>query len=245
MKQDEQAVVVFGATSGIGEALARRLCKEGHQVFITGRNEAAAKALSAELHMPYQIVEATSFEDVEAALSAANHHFGRITGVVNCCGSLFLKPAHRTSFEEWSDTIANNLTTSFAVVRAGGLHLSDANMVLVSTAATRIGLPNHEAIAAAKGGIEALTRTAAATYSKKKIRINCVAPGLTRTPLTKQLTENPQSLKASLSMHALGEIGEPEDVASAIHWFLHPAQTWVTGQVLGVDGGLGSLRVPW
>jgi NAD(P)-dependent dehydrogenase (short-subunit alcohol dehydrogenase family) len=104
------------------------------------------------------------------------------------------------------------------------------------------GLINHEAIAAAKAGVEGLTISAAATYARQKIRVNAVAPGLTRTPLTQALTTNEVVSKASAALHPLGRIGEPGDVASAITWFLSPRQSWITGQVIGVDGGMGRVQ---
>ena len=169
---------------------------------------------------------------------------GRLDGVANCVGSLLLKSAHSTTEAEWSSTIATNLTTAFAVVRAAARAMLPAggSIVLVSSAAARIGLANHEAIAAAKAGVIGLTLSAAATYGSRGIRVNCVAPGLVRTPMTVRLTANDASLKASTAMHALGRIGEPEDVAVAIEWLLSAEQKWVTGQVLGIDGGLGSVR---
>ena len=114
--------------------------------------------------------------------------------------------------------------------------------MLCSTAAAGSGLPNHEAIAAAKGGVEALTRSAAATYAGRKLRFNAVAPGLVRTPLAAAITGNERALEHSEKMHPLGRVGEPDDVASAITWLLDPANSWVTGQILGVDGGLASVR---
>jgi len=103
-------------------------------------------------------------------------------------------------------------------------------------------LANHEAIAAAKAGIEGLAVAAAASYAPKGIRVNCVAPGLTRTPLTAKLWQNEMVAKASAGMHALGRIGAPEEIASAIGWLLDAEQAWVTGQVIGVDGGLSRVR---
>ena len=114
--------------------------------------------------------------------------------------------------------------------------------MLLSTAAARIGLANHEAISAAKAGIEGLALAAAASYASKGIRVNCVAPGMTRTSLTAKLLQNEMMAKASAGMHALGRIGEPNDIASAIDWLLDPEQSWVTGQVIGVDGGLSRIR---
>ena len=116
------------------------------------------------------------------------------------------------------------------------------SVVLVSSAAARIGLANHEAIAAAKAGVIGLVLSAAASYAGRGIRFNAVAPGLVETPMTSKLTANEKMREGSTALHALGRIGQPADVARAIEWLLDPANDWVTGQVLGVDGGLGSVR---
>ncbi|MEM7516422.1 MAG: SDR family oxidoreductase, partial [Planctomycetota bacterium] len=113
---------------------------------------------------------------------------------------------------------------------------------LMSSAAARVGLAHHESIAAAKAGIEGLAVSAAATYSRFGVRVNTVAPGLVRTPLSAKLTSNEAQVKASEAMHPLGRIGEPEDVAGVIDWLLTGSSTWVTGQNFGVDGGLARVR---
>jgi NAD(P)-dependent dehydrogenase (short-subunit alcohol dehydrogenase family) len=113
----------------------------------------------------------------------------------------------------------------------------------MASAAARTGLPNHEAIAAAKGGVIGLALSAAATYAKANIRFNVVAPGLVKTGATARITESPAGSKTSLGMHPLGRFGEPEDIAAAIHWLLDPTQSWITGQVIGVDGGLADLKL--
>ena len=236
--------LIFGATGGIGSSLCRRLASRGAKVVVAGRKSEKLRALAEELHTSFISVDATQFEEVDACVKQAVELHGRLDGVANCIGSLLLKSAHATSEAEWLATIATNLTSAFAVMRASAKAMMNTggSIVLVSSAAARIGLANHEAIAAAKAGIIGLTLSAAATYSTRGIRVNCVAPGLVRTPMTERLTENEVSLKASTAMHALGRIGEPVEVASAIEWLLNPEQAWVTGQVLGVDGGLGSLR---
>ena len=136
-----------------------------------------------------------------------------------------------------------NLGSAFATVRAAAETMPEGgSVVLLSSAAARVGLPGHEAIAAAKAGIEGLTRSAAATYGSRGLRFNAVAPGLVRTNLTRRIWENSMASAASVAMHALGRLGEPEDVASLIAWLLDRANNWVTGQIFGVDGGLSSVR---
>jgi 3-oxoacyl-[acyl-carrier protein] reductase len=185
-------------------------------------------------------VDAADFEALEAAIASA----GLLGAVVNCAGSLLLKPAHLTTAREYQETVAASLTTAFSTVRAAAKAMmsTGGSIVLCATAAARAGFANHEAIAAAKGGVISLTMSAAASYAGRNIRVNCVAPGLVDTPLTSRITQNETALKASQAMHALGRIGRPEDVASAIAWLVDPANSWITGQVIGVDGGLGTLR---
>jgi len=239
-----QRVLVIGGAGGIGGAVARMVVAGGGSVFLAGRDSERLSAAGAELGMPWGMVEATDFSSVDACADAASRALDGLDGVVNCAGSILLKPAHLTSTEEWQATLATNLTSAFACVRAAGrlLRESGGSVVLVSSAAARIGLANHEAIAAAKGGIIALVRSAAATYAKQHIRFNAVAPGLVRTPLAKGLVASELAEKASIAMHPLGRLGESEDVARAIAFLLDPAQSWITGQVLGVDGGLADLK---
>jgi NAD(P)-dependent dehydrogenase (short-subunit alcohol dehydrogenase family) len=223
--------------------LTRLLTHSGSNVLIAARGEERLQSLSRETGSEALSVDATQFDEVERATGRALALWGRLDGIVNCVGSILLRPAHMTSEAAYRETIAQNLDTAFATVRAGGKALKDGgSIVLVSTAVVRSGLPNHEAIAAAKGGIEGLVRSAAATYGPSGIRVNAVAPGLVRTPMTERITSSQSASDASRSLHVLGRLGEPKDVASAIHWLLDPVQGWVTGQVIGVDGGLGSAR---
>ncbi len=236
--------VIFGAYGGVGSALCRRLARRSAKLFLVGRDEVRLAGLAAELDAQTFIADATNLRQVESCMKQASALCGQIHGVANCVGSLLLKPAHLLSEAEWDATIATNLKSAFAVVRGAAITMSQqgGSVVLLSTAAARIGLANHEAISAAKAGIEGLALAAAASYAAKGIRVNCVAPGMTRTALTARLLQNEMMAKASTGMHALGRIGEPEDIASAIDWLLDPEQSWVTGQVIGVDGGLSRIR---
>lgn len=235
--------VILGATGGIGSELARRLHAEGANLLLASRDDAKTIALANELGAIPFTVDATKTSEVEAAVNRAVEEFGRVDGVTNCVGSFLLKPAHITTDDEWADTIAANLTSAFATVRAATKAIKGGgSVVLISSAAARIGLANHEAVAASKAGIIGLTLSAAASYAARNIRVNCVAPGLVLTPLTSRISSNEASLKGSIAMHPLGRVGEAGDVAAAIEFLLNPANHWITGQVIGVDGGLGSVR---
>jgi len=239
-----QKVLVIGGSGGIGAAVARQIVAAAGQVFLAGRNTEKLSATAAELGANWTAVEATDAASVDASADAATEALGGLTGITNCVGSILLKPAHLTQPEEWQATLAANLTTAFNTVRTAGrlLKASGGSVVLLSSAAARIGLANHEAVAAAKAGVIGLTLSAAATYARAKIRFNAVAPGLVRTPLSAGLLANELAEKASVAMHPLGRLGEPEDVARAVCWLLDPQNSWVTGQVLGVDGGLADLK---
>lgn len=239
-----QRVLIVGGAGGIGSAAARLVVAGGGSVFLAGRDESRLAALAGQLGMPHATVEATDPDAIDACADAAVESLGGLDGIVCCAGSILLKPAHLTTSAEWQATLAVNLTSAFGCTRAAGRLMRETGgaVVLVSSAAARIGLANHEAIAAAKAGIIGLVRSAAATYARQKIRFNAVAPGLVRTPLARGLVASELAEKASIGMHPLGRLGEPEDVARAIVFLLDPAQGWITGQVLGVDGGLADLK---
>jgi NAD(P)-dependent dehydrogenase (short-subunit alcohol dehydrogenase family) len=236
--------LVLAATSGIGQATCRLLREQGHGLFLTGRSRDKISPVANAYAAGYALADLTDFAAVEGAFRQALEALGALDGAVNCAGSILLRAAHLTSREQYEGVIASSLTTAFATVRAAGKFMSKAggSVVLVASAAALGGLANHEAIAAAKAGIVGLTRSASATYAGHHLRFNAVAPGLTQTNATTALTENANVRRVSEAMHALGRLGDPEDVARAIVFLLDPANSWITGQVLAVDGGLSRIH---
>jgi NAD(P)-dependent dehydrogenase (short-subunit alcohol dehydrogenase family) len=239
-------IIIVGGSGGIGSAVARCLSARNCRVILAARDADRLHAVASEMDAESIPLDARDSAAVDAMMKSVNEEHGRIDGLVNCAGSILLKPAHLLSDQEFADTLAVNLTTSFNLVRAAARLMmrqeGGGSIVFCSSAAARRGLVNHEAIAAAKAGVEGLALSAAASYARYKVRVNCVAPGLTRTDMAAALLQNEAVAKASAAMHALGRVGEPDDVASAICWLLDREQGWVTGQVIGVDGGLATIQ---
>jgi len=180
---------------------------------------------------------------LEEALRSVAERGVQLHALVNCIGSLLLKPAHATSDDEFRQVVESNLFTAHATVRVGARLLRERGgaIVLLASAAAEIGIQNHEAIAAAKAGVIGLARSSAATYAPNNIRVNVVSPGLIRTEMTRRIWENATIATASAQLHALGRLGKPEHVASLISWLLDRQNDWITGQVIGIDGGLGHV----
>jgi NAD(P)-dependent dehydrogenase (short-subunit alcohol dehydrogenase family) len=229
-----QKIVVFGADSDIAKSFIIKAREENYSIFSISRKHDSG----------YPVEDISNFEQVEQAMQSAVENLGEINGVVNFCGSILLKPAHLTSFDDYIKTINSSLTTSFAITRAAAKFVKqNCSVVFIGSAAANIGLANHEAISAAKGGVISLAKSAAATYASKGIRFNVINPGLIDTKLTSRIIQNPESLKYSLSMHASERPGSVEDIANMVMFLLSPHNKWITGSAFDIDCGLSSVKI--
>lgn len=242
-------VLITGGAGGIGSALARMIVASGGSVVLFGRRPEPLETLAVELGDRAIAVpgDATRYEQLEAAVKAGEERFGGLDGLAHCVGSIRLKPIHLSTVEEFRETLETNAASAFMACKAvlGSFRKKGiGSVVLVSTVAVRQGLNNHEIIAAAKGAIEGMVRSAAITYARQNIRFNAVAPALTETPLAAPLLRTEAGRAFSEAMHPLGRLGRREEVAEVIAFLLGPNSGWVTGQVWGIDGGLGAGVAP-
>jgi NAD(P)-dependent dehydrogenase (short-subunit alcohol dehydrogenase family) len=237
--------VIVGGTGGIGSAIARRLVKNGEAVHLVARNEDRLSDLATELRCTYSVCDASDEAALRSTLDSVAQE-SEISGIAVCVGSILLKPGHMTTLDEFRRCWELNVVPAFLAIKLGIPHLraKGGSILLFSSAAAKIGLPNHEAIASAKGAVIGLVQSAAATYAANNIRVNCIAPGLVRTPLSEKITSNPMAENASLAFHPLNRLGEPNDISGIAAWLLSDESSWTTGQTFTVDGGLSGLKVP-
>ncbi len=238
-------IAILGCTGTIGRHLASRLAAMNHRLILLARDAGKLDAIHEQFDGSLHSAAVCDFSSSDAVKTAIEERLDgqSLGGIVNCIGSLLLKPAHGTSDADFRATVEANLFTAFATVRTAALLMRQqgGSVVLFASAAAEIGLQNHEAIAAAKAGVIGLARAAAASYAHANIRINVISPGLTKTDLTRRIWENATSAAASTDMHALGRLGEPKHIVSAATWLLDSENDWITGEVLNVDGGLAHV----
>lgn len=235
--------IIIG-TSGIGGALARQLSAQGASLHLIARDEAKVKPLAEELGASFVIADVTNSEALELAVQAAGTE---VDGLAYCVGTINLKPAHRTLdadvLKDFELNALGALRAARAVMPAMKASLAaTASIILFSTVAVGQGFASHASIAMAKGAVEGLTRTLASEWAPK-IRVNAIAPSLTKSPLAAFMTSNEASAEAIAAMHPLQRLGEVGEIAALAAFLLSDQAGWITGQVIGVDGGRSTLRV--
>jgi NAD(P)-dependent dehydrogenase (short-subunit alcohol dehydrogenase family) len=228
--------VVVGGTSGIGLEITRRLAAKDYSVVVISR--------SADSWVDLPGVTLVSLDITRDAIDGDTLP-EKIQGLVYCPGSIRLRPFHRLREEDFLADMRINFLGAVQAIQTclPGLKKADApsSIVLFSTVAVGTGMPFHASIASAKGAVEGLTRSLAAEFAPK-IRVNAIAPSLTDTRLAETLLSDDGKRSAAADRHPLKRFGKPDDIAAAATFLLDDSSSWITGQVMAVDGGMGALR---
>ncbi|MGL4728490.1 MAG: SDR family NAD(P)-dependent oxidoreductase [Bosea sp. (in: a-proteobacteria)] len=240
------STLIYGGNSGIGAATARLIAAQGGTVHLAGRDEARLASIAGETGGTWSAGDASDPAFFANATQAAAHAGGgAIKALIYAIGTINLKPAHRLTDADIEQDFRLNAHGALRAVQAALPALKQvegtASILLFSTVAVAQGFTAHASVAMAKGAVEGLTLALAAELAPK-IRVNCIAPSLTRTPLAKALTGNEAMATAIAGMHAMQRLGEPEDIAPLATLLSGDPAGWITGQIIGIDGGRSSLR---
>jgi NAD(P)-dependent dehydrogenase (short-subunit alcohol dehydrogenase family) len=226
--------LVIGGSSGIGNSIVKKLADQGHKVIATHRGETPGGSTQVEWRR-YDVLDAyTDLGPLGEPLD----------GMVYCPGSIQLKPFSRFSPEDFLLDYRLQVTGAVSVLQQAWPLLKKGEapgVVLLSTVAVGMGFPYHSLVSSSKGAVEGLSRALAAEWAPH-VRVNCIAPALTDTRLAAPLLNTPEKVEASAQRHPLKRIGKPEDIASLACFLLGPEASWITGQVMHVDGGMSTLK---
>ncbi len=237
-------VLITGASGGVARALAARLRARGYRLALVGRD---AERIAADAADTVIVADVSTPAGAEHAVAAAANALGEPpAALAHCVGSTLIAPIARTDETAWRSLLAANLDSAFFTLKAWlGALATDKRpgaAVLFSSVVAGTGTPNHAAIAAAKAGVEALVRSLAADVSGQGIRLNAIAPGLLRTPMTSRLVGNERSAQQAGAQYPLGRFGEADEAAALAEFLLSDQAAWITGQTLKLDGGFSAVR---
>lgn len=230
-------ILIIGATSGIGLALAEKLVAEGHQVIAASRTHSDT--------LQNLGVRQITWDATQPVGNAFDVLPDELHGLAYCPGTINLKPFQRFTEEELLHDYQVNALGAVRALQATMKQLrkaKGASVVLFSTVASALGMNFHSSIAMAKSAVEGLAKSLAAEWALHKIRVNALAPSLTDTPLAEKILSSPEKREASDKRHPMGRVGTAEDLANAALFLLSEQSSWVTGQVIGIDGGMGTLK---
>lgn len=228
--------LIIGASSGIGKALALQLAENGNQVFGTfNKNEIVSEHSLIKYSQLNVLDENFSLDFIPETLS----------GVIYCPGSINLRPFERIKPADFTSDFNLQVVGAIKTIQAVASKLKNsenASIILFSTVAVQTGLPFHSQVSASKGAIEGLTKALAAEYAPK-IRVNCIAPSLTDTPLAAFLLNSEQKKEVNAQRHPLKRVGTTDDIVNMVEFLLSTKASWITGQIMHVDGGISTLKI--
>lgn len=232
--------LIFGATGSIGSSLAEQLADSGHEVHLIARNETELKPLSEKLGCTYSVADVLEENFIEKVKADASDF--DVKGVAYCVGSIDLKPLKRVTESDLNNCMKLNLYSAIEVIKGfqEELKKNHGSIVLFSSVAAQKGFTNHTIIASAKAAIEGLTVTLAAEFAPN-IRVNCIAPSLTNSKISHSMLKSPVVAEALAKAHPLKRLGDGKDSAAMAKFLLSEESSWVTGQIIGVDGGRSQL----
>ena len=243
MSLEGKVALVTGGSRGIGFATAKVLSENGANVAITGKDQERLEKASSEISNSLAIVsDVRKTDDVKNAVKKTVEKFGRLDILVNNAGVFpRIKKLHEIDEEEWNDVLDVNLTGQFRVTKEAIPHLQKTSGSIINISSDA-GLKayqgfNADAYSASKAALIALTKCWALEYSRDKIRVNCICPGVVDTDMTKPFLKNQKDIDFMNNEHPLGRIGQPEEIGKAVLYFTSDDASWVTGAVLTVDGG--------
>ena len=232
--------LIFGATGSIGSSLAEQLTNSEHEEHLIARNEDELKPLSEKLGCTYSVTDGLEENFIEK-VKADTSDFD-VKGVAYCVGSIDLKPLKRVTETDLHNCMKLNLYSAIESIKGfqEELKKNSGSIVLFSSVAAQKGFTNHTIIATAKAAIEGLTVTLAAEFAPN-LRVNCIAPSLTNSKISQSMLKNPVVAEALAKAHPLKRVGEGKDSAALAKFLLTEESSWVTGQIIGVDGGRSRL----
>ena len=227
--------LVIGASSGIGNAIALQLIKEGHEVYGTFNSHPMESVQNFNTHHLNVLDESIDFSFLPTTLH----------GLIYCPGTINLRPFARIQPSDFLQDFNLQVGGAIKVIQAALPALKNsgcASILLFSTVAVQLGLNFHTQVAASKGAIEGLTRALSAELAPN-IRVNCIAPSLTNTPLAASLLNSEQKMEANAQRHPLKRVGTVNDISEMACFLLSDKSNWITGQILHVDGGMSSIKM--
>ena len=230
--------LIFGATGSIGSSLAEQLVNSGKDVHLVGRNDNEVKNISERLSCPFTIVDVLE----EGFIEKVKNDIPDIKGVAYCVGSIDLKPVRMVTEQDFIKCMKLNLYSAVEVIKGyqESLKKNKGSVVLFSTVAAQRGFTNHAIIASTKAAVEGLTVSLAAEFAPN-IRVNCIAPSLTNSKIAEPMLKNKALADGIAKAHPLKRLGEGKDSASLAKFLISEDSSWITGQIIAVDGGRSKL----